>query len=292
MSKQNKRTSAQNSIPPRLLTNGQIAIKRCKYGMMMYNLNDLFIGKALDIYGEWCESEMSALGQLIRQGDVVIDVGANIGTHAVFFAQKVAPGGLIYAVEPQRMTYELLCANLVINNLLNVIPLKAAAGETAGEIAIPILDPNQAQNFGSLNIEGHSEGESVRLMTLDELGLKRCNMIKIDVEGMELQVLKGAEKTIKTCRPFLFVENNTNEGAPETVQALMDWEYNCWWHIANYYNPNNFFQNKENIWSRVVPESNMICIPKEFNLNVTGFEPVNGPDDTWMKSLIRQGLVK
>jgi FkbM family methyltransferase len=289
MSKRNSKPTVQlgNTPYPRLLVNGYVSIKHCRHGLFMYNLNDLFIGRAMDIYGEWCESELACLGQMLKSGDVIIDVGANIGTHTVFFSKKVNPGGMIFAFEPQRITFEFLCANLVLNGLTNVIPMQAGAGEVGGQLTVPLADPNIMQNFGAVSIEGKSSGDLVNVIPLDALELKRCNLIKIDVEGMELKVLKGAEKTIRDCRPFLFVENNSKEGSPETVQMLLNLNYNCWWHIAPYYNLDNFFHNKENVWVNIVPEANMICVPKEFDLNISGFEPVTGPADTWVQVLTR-----
>jgi len=294
VSKHHSKSIAQPRIKlqPPLLMNGYVSIKQCRHGLFMYNLNDLFIGRAMDIYGEWCEAELACLGQVLKSGDVVIDVGANIGTHSVFFSKKVTPSGMVFAIEPQRITFEFLCANIALNGLLNVIPMQVGAGDRIGETIIPVLDPSVAQNFGCLNIEGHSAGDLVKVLPLDALELKRCNLIKIDTEGMELKVLLGAEKTIRNCRPFLFVENNTQEGAPEMVQMLFEFGYNCWWHFSSYYDPDNFFQNKENIWSNIHPESNMICAPREFNLNITGFEPVINATDTWMQALPRMNLTK
>ena len=284
-------TQVGPKLPPRLLTNGYVSIKQCRHGFFMYNLNDLFVGKAMDIYGEWSEAELACLGQILKSGDVVIDVGANIGTHTVFFSKKVSPGGMVYSFEPQRITFEFLCANVALNGLVNVVPVQAGVGDQAFETVTPVLDPSIAQNFGNLNIEGHSAGEKVRVLPLDALELQRCNLIKIDTEGMELKVLRGAEKTIRNCRPILFVENNAREGAPEMVQMLFELNYTCWWQIASYYNPENFFKNDENDWANFAPEANMICIPKEFELNVTGFEPVTHPADTWLQALTRMGLI-
>lgn len=276
-----------SKIPARLTTNGYTAIKQCRDGMMIYNINDLFVGRSLDLYGEWCAEELIILDKILRPGDVVIDVGANIGSHTVFFGRKVEPSGVVYAIEPQRLTFEFLCANLAINGLVNTIPLQVGAGEKEEQIMIPVLNPESPQNFAALSIEGHTQGEPVKIITIDSLNLQRCNLIKIDVEGMELQVLSGAVQTIKTCRPFLFVENNTKEGAPQTVQAIFELGYTCWWHIAPYYNPDNFFHNRENIFANFVPESNMICVPQELNLNVTGFEPVVGIEDNWVQAVMR-----
>ena len=300
MSKRNSKSTkptksivrSDTKLPPRLLVNGYVSIKQCRHGLFMYNLNDLYIGRALDIYGEWCEPELACLGQILKSGDVVIDVGANIGTHSVFFSKKVAPGGQVYALEPQRIIFEFLSANLAMNGLTNVIPLQVGAGDCLAEAIIPVLDPSVAHNFGNLNIEGHSAGELVKVLPLDALELKRCNLIKIDTEGMELKVLRGAQKTIRDCRPYLFVENNGREGAPELVAMLSELGYNCWWQIASYYNPDNFFRNAENGWANLAPEANMICVPKEINLNVSGFEPVINSMDTFLQALARMALIK
>lgn len=293
MSKRNFKpiSSSTTGSYPRILQNGYVSIKQCRHGLFMYNLNDMYICRSMDIYGEWSESELACLGQILKSGDVIIDVGANIGTHTVFFSKKVTPGGQVYAFEPQRITFEFLCANLALNGLVNVIPVQAGVGDQPGETIIPVLDPSVIQNFGMLNIEGHSDGELVKVMPLDALELKRCNLIKIDVEGMELKVLLGAEKTIRDCRPFLFVENHTPDGSPEMLQMLLDWGYICWWQIASYYNPDNFFHKAEKVWANAAPEANMICVPNEFNLNVSGFEPVINATDTWLQALVRMGLI-
>ena len=278
-------------LPASILSNGVVSIKKCRHGLFMYNANDLFVGHGMDSYGEWCETELDCLGQLLKSGDVVIDVGANIGTHSVFFSQKVAPGGMVYAFEPQRLTFEYLCANLALNGSYNAYPVQAAAADQHANLTIPVLDPAVVQNFADLKIEGHTTGDLVKVVPLDSLELHRVNLIKIDVEGMEIKVLRGAEKTIRICRPFLFVENNSIDGSPDLVDLLFELGYKCWWHIEPYYNPNNFFANPKNDWADMVPEGNMICVPVEIPLNVTGFEPVIDRQDTWVKALERQGLI-
>lgn len=280
-----------NQIQSRLLVNGFAAVKECRLGLMMYNVNDLIGGRGLDLYGEAKWADLELLGQLLRAGDVVVDVGANIGNHTVFYSKKVSPGGVVYALEPQRITFEFLCANLVLNGLTNVIPMQVGVGEAEGQLIVPVANPNIIQNFGAVKIEGSTSGDLIKIIALDNLDLQRCNLIKIDVEGMELQVLLGAEKTIRTCRPFLFVENNELEGSPKLVQKLFDFGYKCWWQISSHYNPNNYFHNKENVWANVMPDSNMLCVPEESNMNVNGFEPVINPSDNWVEALRRQGVV-
>ncbi|MCX6079910.1 MAG: FkbM family methyltransferase [Chloroflexi bacterium] len=285
----NQPTTQSGTPPPtRLLVNGYVSIKQCRHGLFMYNLNDLYVGRSMDIYGEWCDTELACLGQILKSDDVVIDVGANIGTHTVFFSKKVE-SGMVCAFEPQRITYEFLCANLALNGLVNVLPIQAGAGDRPGETLIPVLNPLIAQNFGNLKLEGHSAGELVKVLPLDALDLKRCNLIKIDVEGMELKVLNGAEKTIRNCRPFLFVEYN---GSSEFFPMLFESGYNCWWHISNYYNPNNFFHNTDNVWEDLYPAVNILCAPREIDINVSGFEPVINIADTCELALARIGIIK
>ncbi len=138
----------------------------------------------MDLYGEAKWSDLELLGQLLQAGDVVVDVGANIGNHTVFYAKKVSPRRVVYALEPQRITFEFLCANLVLNGLTNVIPMQVGAGEVGGQLTVPLADPNIMQNFGAVNTEGNSSGDLVNVIPLDALELKRCNLIKINEKGV------------------------------------------------------------------------------------------------------------
>lgn len=68
--------------------NGMSSVTRkCRHGTFLFNRNDTFVGRSLELYGEWCEAEIELLAQVVKPGDVVLDVGANIGTHAVPFCQ-------------------------------------------------------------------------------------------------------------------------------------------------------------------------------------------------------------
>ena len=79
---------------------GFTRLRDCRYGRMLYNVNDVYIGRSLDQYGEYCEGEVELFRQVIREGDVVFDAGANIGAHTVFFARATGPRGIVFAFEP------------------------------------------------------------------------------------------------------------------------------------------------------------------------------------------------
>ena len=146
--------TAALTIPKRLIESCHVAVKKCRHGLMMYNVNDSFIGRSLDLYGEWCEAEAEILGQVVKAGDVALDVGANIGTHTVFLAKAVGDKGLVAAFEPQRLVFQTLCGNVALNGLTNVTCMLAAVGKERGQVRIPTLDPRAALNFGAVQAGG------------------------------------------------------------------------------------------------------------------------------------------
>jgi FkbM family methyltransferase len=240
---------------------GHNRLKRCRHGYMLYNVNDLYIGRALDLYGEFSELELEAFSQLVGPGDVVLDVGANIGTHSVWFAQAVAPAGAVISFEPQRLVYQTLCANIALNSLKNVVCHQVAVGAEPGEISVPIPDPSVPQNFGGIALGASAQGEPVPVVTLDELAFTRCKLIKIDVEGMELDVLRGATQLIAATAPVLYVESDREKGADELVRYIDSLGYDLYWHCPAMFNPENFFHNAQNVFGNTISR-NLLCMPR------------------------------
>ncbi len=251
--------------------------KVCRHGTMIYNIHDLFIGRSLDLYGEWTEGEIELFQQIIYPGNYVVEVGANIGSHTVFLARAVWPSGHVWAFEPQRLVYQLLCANLAINSVPNVDARNVVLGNAPGELLVPVLDYNQANNFGGLELGSYTQGEPVAVITLDSLNLPRCDLLKVDVEGMELQVIQGAADTIKRCQPLLYVENDRKDRSRDLVRTIDALGYNMFWHMPLLYQPNNFAGNPDNVFG-TMGSFNMFCVPKtNRNYNLEPFQPVPVP---------------
>jgi FkbM family methyltransferase len=240
---------------------------------MLFNRNDVYIGKSLDVYGEFSEGEVDLFRQIVNEGSFVVEVGANIGAHTLFFARQVGPAGGVVAFEPQRIVFQTLCANMALNSVTNVQCHQKAVGAELGEIRVPALDHLRAENFGGLSLEGCQQGEPTPMVTLDSLKLGRCTLIKVDVEGMEKQVLEGAAKTIAACLPILYVENDRREKAAELVRYIDGLGYAMYWHLPPLFNPNNFLQNPNNVFGNIV-SANVICIPKSMPHSLDGFRPV------------------
>jgi FkbM family methyltransferase len=265
---------------------GLVRVRACRRGVMAYLTRDEHIGRALDLYGEWAEAELLLLGALLKPGQVAVDVGANIGTHAVFFAQAVGLSGAVLAFEPQRALHQLLCANLALNAHFHVRALHAAAGATPGSIVVPDVDYAAGGNFGGLSLGTFREGERVPVLTLDGFGLVRCHLLKVDVEGMELQVLLGARETLRRCSPVLYVENNRPEGAPAVVELLLSLGYSLRWHFSPFFRADNFAGNAENVFGPLV-DANMLAVPPALADAVAALPAVEGPGDSATRALRR-----
>lgn len=276
-------------IPRRILEKDYLVLKQCRHGTFAYNKFDTFIGRSLDIYGEWCDSEISLLSKLVGPGSIVLDVGANIGCHTVPLASRVAPKGIVIAFEPQRLVFQLLCANAALNCLGNVVCYPHAVGAATGVAVIPAKAPRQSFNFGGVALKNDGPGERVAVTTIDSLGLSACHLIKIDVEGMEAAVLAGAKNTIQAFHPVLFVENNREDGAAAVIDAVLGLgSYRAWWHIQRYFSPGNFFGNNDDVFSNFAPEANMICLHESLGLAPIGLPEVIGHHDTWRMALDRE----
>ena len=150
------------------------------------------------------------LYNLVQPGDHVIDVGANIGEVALMCSKRAGSNGYVLAIEPCTGNFQNLKKNIDLNEWFHGEHLQIALGDSEGSVSlVEVENHNAGMNrvaFGSLT-EGIEEVQLRKLdEVVDELGLERVDLIKIDVEGFELHVLRGAAKTIERFRPKLFVE--------------------------------------------------------------------------------------
>jgi FkbM family methyltransferase len=236
---------------------------------MLYNINDMYIGRSLDLYGEFSEGEVDLFRQIIRTGDIVLDVGANIGAHTLFLANALGLLGKVYAFEPQRVVFQTLCANMALNSVTNAYCYQVAVGDEPGTIAVPILNYCAEDNFGGLGLGNYTEGEVVEVITLDSLALPHCRLIKIDVEGMELRALQGAHATIERCQPILYVENDRVEQSEELTRFLDQLGYEMYWHLPPLYNERNYYGNAHNVFGNIV-SWNLLCVKPSQGFAIQG----------------------
>lgn len=236
---------------------------------MLVNRHDIYIGRSLLELGEFSEGEVDLFRQVLRPGAIVVEAGANIGSHTVPLARLVGPSGRIYAFEPQRIVFQLLCANVALNSLTNVVTHWSAVGDQAGEVWIPDIDYGQPNNFGGLGLEGRSGGEKVPLQTIDAMGLSRLDLLKADVEGMEQSVLSGARETIERTHPLLYVENDRTDKSAELLAMIKGFGYVAYSHTPPMYNPNNFFAQPANPFANII-SINVFAVHSSVAANIQG----------------------
>jgi FkbM family methyltransferase len=264
---------------PPILTNGHLRLRRCRHGIMLYNLNDTHLGTMLDLYGEYSEAEADMFRHFLEPGMIAVEVGANIGAHTLALAKIVGPKGRVLAFEPQRTAFQMLCANLAVNGIEHVDAHWAAAGSETGHITVPRLPGTERANFGGLAVGGE-QGDAVRLLTLDSLALPGCDFLKIDVEGMERDVLLGARDINRRARPTISVENDREENSPALIQALWDLDYDCYWDIPKYVHVPNFRGTTENLFPTMA-SFNLVCLPREKEQSLGGLRKVASVLDSW-----------
>ncbi len=153
-------------------------------------------------------------------GVFAIDCGANIGVHTIEWAKHMHGWGCVQSFEAQERVYYALAGNVAINNCLNASVHYAAVGETSGHIKIPVANPLVPASFGSLELKQSDRNEfigqninysdaamqEVQMKSIDSFNWPRVDFIKIDVEGMEVDVLMGAKATIKRSKPIMTIE--------------------------------------------------------------------------------------
>ena len=255
-----------------MLQFGNLSLKRCRHGWMLYTGLEStapYVGKCLELYGQYSESELALIRAFVQRGNTVLDVGANIGALTVPMSQVVGDTGRIYALESHPPTFNVLCANLALNGIQNVKPMTAFGARHTD------ANPDEAAFFGG-------KSWSASYLSLDSLDLEACHFIKVDVDGSELEVLRSGEMQIERFRPILYFENEIREKSAELLTFVMkSVAYDAYFHPAALFEPNNFFGNAVNHWAPTELVSMMVlAVPPERKLNI-GLKRIANPNDWW-----------
>lgn len=235
-----------------------------RFGPMFTLRGDTVIGRSLRLYGEFAGDEVDSILALTRPGDHVLDLGANIGFHTLALACTVGPEGRVTAVEPQRYCFQVLCANVTLNQLSHVHCLRAAVGDTPGTCAVPLNDPTARHNAGATEVTltpGAGPTDEVPLITVDSLGLPRCDLIKIDTEGFEDRVIRGALATVASHRPVVYAEVHDRDKMQRLVMLLKPLGYRFTLHHTRFFRPGNPLGEAAQIFTPTAGGSALIALP-------------------------------
>ena len=258
-----------------ILMNGAVTVKildvpgtettSCRYGVMTYPVLDDPIGVSLHRYGEWAEAEIQFLKQFVFPGATVIDAGAHVGTHSLAMAVSIGDGGRVIAFEPQPQIFALLEANTQSYEFIECRHEAVGASHGTGKFAR--LDFDERRNTGAFSLLGDvavAQAGDVNVVRVDDLGLATCQLIKLDVEGMECEAIVGAQRTIDRLRPVVVAEVNSARAAVSVFECR-DWAgsgYNTYLARFSAFNPENFRKETENMFG-FAEESSLCFVPVE-----------------------------
>ena len=194
--------------------------------------NKLFLNKkglALSIshYGTYEKSEAKVMEEKIKGGNIVVDVGANIGLHTLNMARIVGNTGQVFAFEPDPSNFKILGKNVKVNNYKNIILEQKAVGDKHGRATLYQSDnPGMHRIFPQTKAKGQVQVELTSLdkYFIDSNLVDKINFIKIDVEGLEFSVLKGMENILKNNKKikilFEFMPKNIMEAGFMPIELL------------------------------------------------------------------------
>jgi len=190
----------------------QIYTKENRFGNFCLIENDA-ISDYINQYECWEHHLYYFYSNFIKSDYVIIDGGANIGFHSIQFA-KFANEGRVHCFEIQPFIFNILCTNFLINGLSSVgRQYLMGLGNDKNSIDYKLDDistqfiGNSNINYGGLGlVKANKDDETIKIISIDSLNINRLDLIKLDVQGLEKDVLLGGENAIKKYTPILFLE--------------------------------------------------------------------------------------
>jgi FkbM family methyltransferase len=205
---------------------GEIIVKINDLYNMRLNLQDLGICQELSIYKKREFFSTDYFMKIIKEDMFIIDIGANIGYYALL-ESILSPKGTIYAIEPVPQNFNLLKKNVELNNRHNVLLYNYAIGDINGNSTMYIYDKCNWSSFTKNPYGNIVSTINVPLITLDEFIKssmnKSPNFIRMDVEGFEYNILKGAFNTLNSVSPLIIcIEFHPHLMSKENIMACVD----------------------------------------------------------------------
>lgn len=226
-----------------------------RFGEVWFYGKDEYVGKSFYNYGEFSGIECDEILSLADRTKLSLDVGANVGAIAQMFEYHQYP---CVAFEPQPEIHKLLVKNFTGETH------NCALGSVEGTAQMPRLRYGARYNYGGMSLNTRTELGSypVPVKTLDSFNFGNVGFIKIDVEGWEEEVLKGAVNTITRDKPIMYIEDDRQEKSASLRKFIATLGYSIEESHTPLYRENNFFGKKVNVWA---PNNflsfNIICRP-------------------------------
>ncbi len=215
-----------------MFTRGELIVNHGNYKFNFYGGGDR--GEVLyhAFWNKMISDEKEKISNYIKRGDTVIDVGGNIGFFALILNELVGNEGKIFSFEPSKRLKDRLEKTIKINNIQNVTIVNLALGESEGNTTLHYNPKQTGLSSIIMDFNDGSLTEEIQITSLDKFAENisdRVSFIKIDTEGYEPQVLKGATELIIRDKPTIYIElgGNYQKSSAEALMILKELNYNC-----------------------------------------------------------------
>lgn len=243
---------------------GKDYYKKSKYGF------DIILNVEKDVdryfYRDYFEKEnLEFFASVIKPGATILDVGANIGIYSLMASVKAGNNGKVYAFEPAEWAINRLKKNISINKFSNIEVIEKGVGEAPGHFNFYVCEDDAYNSLGNSPMEGVKEVRKIEVITVDdfvrERELSKVDVLKIDTEGADYLVLKGASSLLQSKNPpIIFCEYNKNikEGFEFTLKDFDQFLNNMGYKVFELQNNRLIAFNSE-----ISNSNEIICIKSE-----------------------------
>jgi len=239
---------------------------------MWVDLGDRFVSFGC-LFDHYEPVETRFVTAVVRPGDVFIDVGANVGWFTMLASTLVGEEGRVHAFEPRADTADHLEKSVVLNELQNQVTVHRFALSDAEGHQLLVWTRNTENPGGSFVVDHvptpDMEVQPVLLRRLDDLQLERVDFIKVDVEGAEMRVFRGAQTTLERCRPVVLSELSPDmlrRGSDSTPEAVFSLFRTMSYRIFLIDSHDSNLYGKELVgitWDSTKPLANFAMVPEE-----------------------------
>jgi FkbM family methyltransferase len=193
-------------------------------------------------YFEWAETHF--VRNSLQAGHTFVDVGANIGWHTLIAASRVSPNGRVFAFEPVSSTFSELQSNIDLNRLTNVELYQIGLSDSSGSVDIFANKENDSGGNSMFGTADYTRLETIQTRRGDEVlmsrGVEQIDLLKVDVEGAEMYVLRGLERYFAEGRikaMMLEVNGSLLRAAGSSPRELLDFVHGKGFAVADVRNP-------------------------------------------------------
>lgn len=246
-----------------------IGFVETRTGPFLIYTNDFIVSYSIAIYGEYSQAEIEVMSRFLDKDSTYLDIGTNIGYHLLSIQDKTNCAAIGFEPHP---THFAMAAYNCRERPIKLFQAAVGDGKSP-TLKLTDFDVTVDGNYGETAIENSGE-LTVPIITIDELNLDNCTLMKIDTEGQELAVIKGAENTINKFRPVIFYEALKDGDYTKVYKYLKKKGYEQYWVCVRVHPflHKPFREPEDNPFGET-GITNIIAIPKE-NEQPTDLLPV------------------